>query len=178
MAVTFQSARQNAGHADLQIIGATGFLSQAATWKAKAKHILLAVIKMDKQKFIISSYPNLVGAFQYAKQFGFDHPYCVEVRSLTRTDPQNKLLHALFGELSHQAKWQNEKLTAEQWKILMISAHAIAEKMPTKMVIGLEGEVVNLRESSAQMSVARLNSLIEYVTAWAAEHGVIFKDFE
>jgi len=173
MADTFQNARQNASHVDLQIIGVTVFLSQAATWKAKAKHTLSAAIKMDKQKFIISSYPNLVGAFQYAKQFGFEHPYCVEVRPLTRTDPQNKLLHALFGELAHQAKWQNEKLTAEQWKMLMISAHTIATKEPNKMVIGLEGEVVNLRESSAQMSVARLNSLIEYVSCWAAENGIV-----
>jgi len=133
---------------------------------------------MDKQKFIISSYSKLVSAFQYAKQFGFEHPYCVEVRPLTRTDPQNKLLHALFGELAHQAKWQNEKLTAEQWKMLMISAHTIATKEPNKMVIGLEGEVVNLRESSAQMSVARLNSLIEYVQAWAAGQGGKFKGDE
>jgi len=131
---------------------------------------------MDKYKQIISSRANLVQAFRYAESFGHESPYVVEVRPLTRTDPQNKLLHALFGELAHQAKWQNEKLTAEQWKMLMISAHTIAEKMPTKMVIGLEGEVVNLRESSAQMSVARLNSLIEYVYAWGASQGVIFKD--
>ena len=60
--------------------------------------------------------------------------------------------------------------------MLMISAHTIATKETTKMVIGLEGEVVNLRESSAQMSVARLNSLIEYVIAWAAGQGVMLKN--
>jgi hypothetical protein len=131
---------------------------------------------MDKYKQIISSRDNLVQAFRYAESFGYERPYVVEVRPLTRTDPQNKLLHALFGELAHQARWQNEKLTAEQWKMLMISAHTIATKEPNKMVIGLEGEVVNLRESSAQMSVARLNSLIEYVYAWGASQGVIFKE--
>lgn len=133
---------------------------------------------MDKQQFIISSRDNLITAFRYAEQFGYEKAYAVEVRPLTRTDPQNKLLHALFGDLAHQAKWQNEKLTAEQWKMLMISAHTIATKEPNKMVIGLEGEVVNLRESSAKMSVARLNSLIEYVIAWGASQGVKFKGDE
>lgn len=130
---------------------------------------------MDKQQFIISSRDNLITAFRYAEQFGYEKAYAVEVRPLTRTCKQNKILHALFGDLAHQAKWQNEKLTAEQWKMLMISAHTIATKEPNKMVIGLEGEVVNLRESSAKMSVARLNSLIEYVSAWGANQGVKFK---
>ena len=44
------------------------------------------------------------------------------------------------------------------------------------MVIGLEGEVINLRESTAQMSVKRLASLIEYVQAWAVENDVILSD--
>ena len=131
---------------------------------------------MNKKQFIISSYANLVAAFQWIREVGFFKAYILEVRPLTRTDPQNKLLHALFGDLAHQAKWQNEKLTAEQWKMLMISAHTICTKEPNKMVIGLEGEVVNLRESSAKMSVARLNSLIEYVYEWGASQCVKFKD--
>ena len=44
------------------------------------------------------------------------------------------------------------------------------------MVIGIEGEVINLRESTAQMSVKRLASLIEYVQAFGVENGVKFND--
>jgi hypothetical protein len=39
-------------------------------------------------------------------------------------------------------------------------------------VPGLEGEFVNLRESTALMSIKRGASLIEYTQAFAAEHGV------
>ena len=131
---------------------------------------------MDKQKFIISSYANLVAAFQWTRNIGFGKPYVIEVKEFTRTVDQNRKLHALFGELAHQAKWGDSKLTAEQWKVLMISAHTIATKEPCRMVIGIEGEVVNLRESSAQMSVARMISLIEYIHAWGAQNGVRFKD--
>lgn len=129
-----------------------------------------------KQQFIISSYANLVAAFQWIKAVGFGKAYILEVKEFTRTVEQNAKLHALFGELSHQAKWADSKLTAEQWKVLMISAHTIATKEPCRMVIGIEGEVVNLRESSAQMSVARMISLIEYIHAWGAQNGVVFKD--
>lgn len=58
----------------------------------------------------------------------------------------------------------------------MVSAHKIATGGQAEMVIGLEGEVINLRESTAQMSVKRLASLIEYVQAWAVENGVKFNN--
>ena len=44
------------------------------------------------------------------------------------------------------------------------------------VVPGLEGEFVNIRESSAKMSVSRMASLIEYVTAYGVANGVKFND--
>ncbi|MDD2156778.1 recombination protein NinB, partial [Glaesserella parasuis] len=41
---------------------------------------------------------------------------------------------------------------------------------------GLEGELVNIRESTAQMSVKRMASLIEYATSWGVSNGVHFND--
>lgn len=90
----------------------------------------------------------------------------------TRSLDQNALLHALFGHLAKQAKWHGRVLNAVQWKTLMISAHAIATGLGADMVPGLEGEWVNIRESSAQMGVGRMSSLIEYVFAWGANNGV------
>ncbi len=131
---------------------------------------------MTKQQWIISSYQNLVAAFKAIKALGYGKAYVVEVKPFTRTIEQNSKLHATFADLARQATWQGQKLTAEQWKVLMISAHTIATKENHKMVIGIEGEVVNLRESSAQMSVARMISLIEYIHAWGASNGVQFNE--
>ena len=131
---------------------------------------------MTKQSFIISSRDNLVTAFRFAESLGYGKAYVVEVKPFTRTIQQNSKLHAIFADLERQATWQGQKLTAEQWKVLMISAHTIATKENHKMVIGIEGEVVNLRESSAQMSVARMVSLIEYIHAWGAQNGVVFSE--
>lgn len=52
----------------------------------------------------------------------------------------------------------------------MISAHAIATQEGAEVVRGIEGELVNIRESSALMSKKRATSLIEYVTCFIAQH--------
>ncbi len=60
--------------------------------------------------------------------------------------------------------------------MLLISGHAVATKQEAEVVPGLEGEYVNIRESSAEMSVKRMSSLIDYTIAWATGQGVRFTD--
>lgn len=103
-------------------------------------------------------------------------PMVLEVRQETRSDRQNKLLHALFADIARQAEWAGKKRTAEQWKVLFVSGHAMATKQGAEMVPGLEGEYLNLRESTARMSKARMASLLEYVMAWAVENGVELRE--
>jgi hypothetical protein len=90
----------------------------------------------------------------------------------TRTVRQNAMLHSLFSQIAKQAEFHGRRLTAIQWKTLLVSAHAVATGIGTDMVPGLEGEWVNIRESTAQMGVKRLNSLIEYTLAWAADNDI------
>ena len=101
-----------------------------------------------------------------------DKPFVVHIKSKTRSLDQSAKLHAMFGELAIKAKWNGEQLTPEQWKVLMISAHTIATGEPCKLTVGIEGEMVNLRESSAKMSISRMASCIEYSQAWAAMNDI------
>jgi hypothetical protein len=102
--------------------------------------------------------------------------YVIKAGPPTRSLEQNALLHAMFGELAKKARYVGRALTLNQWKTLMISGHAMATWLGADVIPGIEGEFVNIRESSAQMSVARMTSLIEYVHAWAAENNVQFND--
>lgn len=99
----------------------------------------------------------------------------ITVEPITRSMEQNARLHAMLADVAAQKTFNGEKLSLEQWKMLFVSAHAKATDGDVKMAIGLEGEVVNLRESTAKMSVARCSSLMEYVSAWAAMNGVKFR---
>jgi hypothetical protein len=98
--------------------------------------------------------------------------YVVEIKPRTRSLDQNAKLHALFSDVARQATWHGRYLTPDQWKTLFISAHSAATGNGADVVAGLEGEFVNIRESSSSMSVRRMNSLLEYVTAWCAENEV------
>ncbi|KDN11464.1 Phage NinB DNA recombination [Snodgrassella communis] len=100
----------------------------------------------------------------------------IEVRSVIRSDEQNAKLHAMLGDIAKQKIFSGKKLTIEQWKMIFVSGHCIATGGQAEMAIGLEGEVINLRESTSQMGVKRMASLIEYITAWGAENDVKFTD--
>lgn len=96
----------------------------------------------------------------------------LELRPETRSDVQNAKLHAIFGDIAKRHVFNGRRLTLAQVKVLFISGHSIATGQGADLVVGLEGEAVNIRESSARMSVARMASLIEYTMAWAANNGL------
>lgn len=99
--------------------------------------------------------------------------YAVTVAEPTRNGEQNAKFHALCGDLAKSGlQWAGKTRTLAQWKVLMVSGHAVATKEGAEMVPGIEGEFVNLRESTAQMSVRRSSSLIEYTLAFMAMNGV------
>ena len=97
----------------------------------------------------------------------------VTVEPPKRSGEQNAKFHALCGELAaSDAQWAGKRRTLAQWKVLLVSGHAVATKEGAEMVPGLEGEFVNLRESTAAMSKKRGASLIEYSLAFCDEHGI------
>ena len=94
--------------------------------------------------------------------------YVVRVEQPTRNAEQNAKFHAICSDLAGR-EWLGKPRTAAQWKVLLVSGHAVATKSEADMVPGLEGEFVNLRESTALMSVRRSSSLIEYAQTYLAE---------
>ena len=94
----------------------------------------------------------------------------VTIKDPTRTLEQNAMFHALCTEASMRCQFMGRQLKAAQWKVLFISGHAIATGIGADMVPGLEGEFVNIRESSAQMGIKRMTSLIEYTQAYIDEN--------
>lgn len=102
----------------------------------------------------------------------------VTIAPETRSQQQNRLLHPLLTDIAKQAQWMGKQRSMLQWKVIMVSAHAIATGEPNEMVIGIEGEVVNLRESTAAMSKKRFASLVDYVMAWGAMNGIVFSHNE
>ena len=103
----------------------------------------------------------------------------VTIEAPRRSGEQNAKFHALCGDIAaSDAQWAGKRRTLAQWKVLLVSGHAVATKEGAEMVPGLEGEFVNLRESTAAMSKKRGASLIEYSLAFCAMHGVALERAE
>ena len=128
------------------------------------------------KKIFILRNKNIVDyACEYIRSLQLDNsnPQKVIVDQITRTGEQNAKFHAICGDIAKSGiEWMGKTRTAEQWKILLVSGHAVATKEGSEIVAGLEGEFINLRESTALMTVKRGSSLIEYAIAWATMNGV------
>lgn len=99
--------------------------------------------------------------------------YRVEVSEPKRNGDQNAKFHALCSDIARSGyQWMGKPRTADEWKVLLVSGHAVATKLGAEIVPGLEGEFVNIRESTARMSKGRASSLIEYTIAWMEEHEI------
>jgi hypothetical protein len=96
--------------------------------------------------------------------------YAVTLTPDKRTLDQNAKLHAILQELDG-AEWAGKPRSAAEWKVLIVSGHTKATGGAVEIVPGLEGEFVNIRESTAQMDRQRASSLIEYAQAWLAMRG-------
>jgi len=101
----------------------------------------------------------------------------VSVSPPKRSLEQNAKLHAILTDLARSPlTWAGKRRTVEEWKMLAVSGHAIATKEAGEIIPGLENEFVSIRESTAQMSVKRASSLIEYLLAFCAQHGVELRE--
>ena len=97
----------------------------------------------------------------------------VALKGPSRTLDQNALFHALCGALERSGlEWAGSVRSESDWKVLLVSGHAVATRHPAEIVVGLEGELVSLRESTALMDRARSSSLIDYALAFCGAMGV------
>lgn len=97
----------------------------------------------------------------------------VTVSAPKRSLEQNAMFHAICTDIARSGyPWAGKKRTAAEWKVLLVSGHTKATEGEVEFVPGLEGEFVNIRESTARMSVRRATSLIEYALAWCAQHDI------
>lgn len=125
-----------------------------------------------KKRFILANPDVRKRAASYVFRDALDGQV-VEISDPTRNSEQNAKFHACCSDIAKSGlHWAGKPRDAARWKVLLVSGHAHATKEEFDIVPGLEGEFVNLRESTALMSVKRSSSLIEYTVAFMAQNDI------
>lgn len=125
----------------------------------------------EKKTFVLIN-DRVRGNAMEALRTAADH-FVVTISEPKRSNDQNAKYHAICADLAKSGmKWAGKCRTLEEWKVLLISGHAVATNTGGEVIPGVEGEFVAIRESSANMRVARASSLIEYSIAFCTTNGV------
>ncbi len=117
-------------------------------------------------------------AWRYAKPLLLaEHRLVLEVRPQTRSDAQNKLLHAMLGDIARQVEWAGKKRDTDTWKRLLTAAWLRARGESVELLPALDGHGVDVVfRHTSKLTRAECSELCEFVMAWCAEHDVALRD--
>jgi hypothetical protein len=97
----------------------------------------------------------------------------LEFREAKRSTEQNSRMWAMLGDISRQVKHQGRTYDSDRWKVIML--YALGQE--TEFIPSLDGmSFIPYGPRSSELSVAEMSELIELMTAWGTEHGVVFHD--
>tara|TARA_R110000868_G_scaffold343461_1_gene604469 strand:+ start:393 stop:707 length:315 start_codon:yes stop_codon:yes gene_type:complete len=93
-----------------------------------------------------------------------------------RSIDQNKMFHAIIGQIAKQATLHGSRWSAESWKRFLIDqwAHESNEMASiSKVMPSIDGErVVQLGHQSRRFTKEQATSFTEWLLYWAANNGV------
>ncbi|KAA3518863.1 recombinase [Agrobacterium vitis] len=128
-------------------------------------------MSQKRQKFILIN--DWVRDNALAAVAAADEGSAISIGPKTRSVDQNAKFHAICTDIANsQMTWAGKRRDAEAWKVLLVSGHTVATAGEVEIIPGLENEFVNIRESTARMSVGRAASLITYAIAFCDTNGI------
>jgi len=103
--------------------------------------------------------------------------FVVDIRPPTRTGAENRLLHAIIGEVADKIEWAGKKRDAETWKRLLVAAWSRIHGESVEVLPALDGHGVDIVPArTSKLTKKECADLIEYIYAWGAENGIMWAD--
>lgn len=94
-----------------------------------------------------------------------------EFKAPKRTLPQNARMWAMLTDVATQVPWHGIRLSADDWKIIFLDAL----KREVRMVPNIDGNgFVQLGRSSSDLSKEEMGEMMELISAFGAQRGVVF----
>lgn len=99
----------------------------------------------------------------------------VEFKAEKRSLDQNSRMWAMLTDVAVQKEHAGRKYTADQWKVLFM--HACGREV--QFIPSLDNATfIPWGQSSSDLSKEEMTELQEFISAWGAQHGVVFHDPE
>lgn len=95
----------------------------------------------------------------------------VEFKKARRSVDQNDLMWARLQEISRQLDWHGQKYSKDDWKDYMMHALKRARWMPSE-----DGGMVPIGMRTSDLSRDEMSELLDFIDAFAARHGLVFKE--
>lgn len=95
---------------------------------------------------------------------------------MKRTTDQNRKMWPLLEDVAAQATLNGEHYSAEEWKLIFLSALSRTKNLEARIIRGILGEPINLGRSSSKLEKELFSELLELILCYGAENGVVFKD--
>lgn len=100
-------------------------------------------------------------------------PKKVVITGQDRSDEQNKKLHACLKDIASQVEHAGRKWDITIWKRLCVAAWLRERGSSIEMIPAIDGKGIDvLYEPTSKLSMKKCAELIEWVTAFGAEHDV------
>ena len=101
----------------------------------------------------------------------------LEIKPETRSDKQNRLLHAMLGDIAAQVEWAGAKRDAEVWKRLLVAAWCRARREQVELLPALDGHGVDIVfRRTSQLTRGECAELCDFIGAWCAENGIELRE--
>lgn len=95
-----------------------------------------------------------------------------------RSGQQNKMFHAILGQIARQASHLGSTWTTEDWKRLHLHNFCKERGLPAGQIVpALDGQgVVQLGLQSRKLTKEEAIEFTEYLMAWCAQNGVTISE--
>jgi hypothetical protein len=115
---------------------------------------------------------------QCKEKLDIGHRLVLTINEQSRTAEQNEKYHAMIGEIAKQAQHLGAKWDAKDWKRLLVQKFCKDYKMAGGRIIpNLDGDgIVQLDFQTRKFTKEQGSQFIEWLHAWGAEHGIVFKE--
>jgi hypothetical protein len=100
-----------------------------------------------------------------------------EITPILKSREQEKMYHALIGDIARQATHLGAKWDKEDWKRFLIWQYSKDAGLPTgRFVQSLDGTgIVQLGLQSRKFSKEEATGFVEWLLAWGAQNGITYE---